>query len=256
MLAKTRMGEHRAIGRIQRGASLLEMTLSMTLGAVILVSLFSLYYVAAATAAKEESRSVATSEGRLLTMRVVRDVRLMGLLATEDIDGDSNDIDTDVPDINWSNGVLEPIEHASTYNLVFSCDIDDDSVTETVGYWMNENGIQQDMWEWQRDSTDWSIRTARIIGDNVDAVLFRYYDRDGNELPTSGPIPVGGYTLTAGERMRVTAVEVSVVIRSEEAANVTRSNYLMLPDGRYWYDHFHRELYRFLVRGRNLNLES
>lgn len=256
MSSLCKRGGERAKGRTQQGGSLLEMTIAMTLGAVILVSLFSLYYVAAATAAKEESRAAATSEGRLLAMRLVRDVRLMGLFATEDIDGDSNDIDTDVPDITWSNGALEAIEEASTYNLVFSCDIDNDSLTETVGYWMNDNGIQQDMWEWQRDSTDWSMRAARIIGDNVDAVLFRYYDRDGNEIPSSGPIPSGGYTLNAGERMRITAVEVSVVIRSEEEVNQDHRTYLMLPDGRYWYDNFHRELYRFMVRGRNLNLES
>jgi type II secretory pathway component PulJ len=251
-----KIGENWADRRAQKGGSLIEMTIAMALGTVILVSLFSLYYVAASTAAKEESRAAATKEGRLLAMRVVKDIRLMGLFATEDIDGDSNDIDRDVPDLTWSNGFHEPIEFASTYGLVISCDIDDDSLTETVGYWPNANGIQQDIWEWQRDSVDWGLRNARILGRNIDAVLFRYYDNRGNELPASGPIPSGGHVLSLGQRLRVTAIEITLLVRSDESANEAHNSYTVLPDGRYWYDGFHREVYRFMIRGRNLNLNQ
>ncbi len=232
------------------------MTIAMTLGAVILVSLFSLYYVAAASAAKEESRAASVKEGRLLAMRIVRDLRLVGLFATEDIDGDSNDIDRDVPDISWSNGAHEALEYASTYSLVFSCDIDNDSLTETIGLWRNADGIQQDMWEWQRDSVDWSVREARVLGSNVDGMLLRYFDSDGDEIPQAGAIPVGGYELTPGQRMHVTAIEVTLVIRSDNQERNNHRSYLSLPDGTYWYDNFHRELYRFMVRGRNLNLDA
>lgn len=245
-----------ADNRAQRGGSLLEMTIAMTLGTVVLVSLFSLYYVAAASAAKEESRAAATSEGRMLSMRLVRDVRLMGLFATEDIDGDSNDIDRDVPDINWSNGVHEALEYATTYSLVYSCDIDNDSLTETIGLWSNADGIQQDVWEWERDSVEWGMRNARVLGENIDAVMFRYFDMDGEEIPQSGPIPSGGYVLTSGQRLQVTAVEITLVARSNNEEQVSYRDFVMLPDGRYWYDNFHREVYRFMVRGRNLNLDA
>lgn len=251
-----KFGENWAYRRAQKGGSLLEMTIAMTLGTVILVSLFSLYYVAASTAAKEESRAAATKEGRLLAMRVVKDIRMMGMFATEDIDGDSNDIDRDVPSLTWSNGFHEPIEFASTYSLVMSCDIDNDSLTETIGYWQNDDGIQQDIWEWQRDSVDWGMRSARILGNNVEAVLFRYFDNRGDELPASGPIPTGGYVLSLGQRLRVTAIEITLVIRSNESENEAHSEYVVLPDGQYWYDGFHREVYRFMIRGRNLNLNQ
>lgn len=256
MIRSMKIGGSWASRRAQKGGSLLEMTIAVTLGAVVLVSLFSLYYVAAASASKEASRAAATSEGRLMAMKLVRDIRLIGLFATEDIDGDSNDIDRDVPDIDWSNGVHEPVEHATSYSLVFSCDIDNDSITETVGLWGNADGIQQDIWVWQRDSVEWSQRNARVIGQNVDGLLFRYFDMDGNEIPQSGPIPAGGYTLTSGQRMRVTAVEITVVVRSDSETQQDHRNYVMLPDGRYWYDNFHREVYRFMVRGRNLNLDA
>lgn len=249
-------GDYWAVNRAQKGGSLLEMTIAMTLGAVVLVSLFSLYYVAAASATKEASRAAATSEGRLMAMKLVRDVRLMGLFATEDIDGDTNDINRDVPDIDWSNGVHEPVEQATSYSLVFSCDIDNDSITETIGLWANADGIQQDIWEWQRDSVEWGTRNARVIGQNIDGVLFRYFDMDGNELPQAGPIPPGGHVLTSGQRMLVTAVEITMVVRSDEEAQGEHREYVMLPDGRYWYDNFHREVYRFMVRGRNLNLDA
>lgn len=256
MIRRKLLGGCWATKRAQQGGSLLEMTIAMTLGTVILVSLFSLYYVAAASAAKEESRAAATSEGRMMAMRLVRDVRLMGLFATEDIDGDSNDIDRDVPDIVWSNGVHEPVEYATSTQLVFSCDIDNDSLTETIGLWANAEGIQQDVWEWERDSVEWGIRNARVMGNNIDGLLFRYFDMDGNEIPQSGPIPAGGYTLTSGQRLRVTAIELTIVVRSNNEEQVSHRNYVMLPDGRYWYDNYHREVYRFMVRGRNLNLDA
>ncbi len=256
MNRRKRMGGCWATKRAQQGGSLLEMTIAMTLGTVILVSLFSLYYVAAASAAKEESRASATSEGRMLAMRLVRDVRLMGLFATEDIDGDSNDIDRDVPSISWSNGIHEPVEYATTTQLVFSCDIDNDSLTETIGLWGNANGIQQDIWEWTRDSVEWGIRNARVMGTNVDGIMFRYYDMDGDEIPQSGAIPPGGYTLTPSQRFRITAIEITVVIKSENESHGSHRQYVTLPDGRYWNDHYHREVYRFMVRGRNLSLDA
>lgn len=256
MSPRTEMGGKIGALRADYGGSLLEMTISMTLGAVILVSLFSLYYVAAATAAKEESQARATTEGRLLAMRLAKDLRLMGLFAVEDIDGDSNDIDTDVPDIDWANGVSEPIESAESYELVFSADLNNDSLTEIIGLWGNADGIQQDIWTWERDSTKWSQRASRVIGDNIDAVLFRYFDANGDALPQEGAIPSGGFVLTPGQRMRVAAVEVTLVVRSEEEENVERRELVYLPDGRYWYDNFHREVYRFTIRGRNLNLNS
>jgi len=259
-------GAKRATGRMQLGVSLLEMTISMTLGAVILVSLFSLYYVAAASAAKEESRAATTEQGRLLIMKLVREIRLMGLFATEDIDADSNDIDSDVPSMMFTNGSHEAIEFASTNTLVFSCDVENDSTTETLMMTRVTDGVEpaqggtgmirQERWVWDRDSVQWVHVGNRFIGDNVEAMIFRYYDSDGNELPGTGPMPVGGWTLTAGERMRITAIEVSLVVRENEEDNGRTRHYVYLPDGQYWYDHFSRKIYRVMVRGRNLNLES
>ena len=94
------------------------------------------------------------------------------------------------------------------------------------------------------------------MGNNIDGLLFRYFDMDGNEIPQSGPIPMGGYTLTAGQRLRITAIELTIVVRSNNEEQVSHRNYVMLPDGRYWYDNYHREVYRFMVRGRNLNLDA
>jgi len=51
----------------------------------------------------------------------------------------------------------------------------------------------------------------------LDFLLFRYYDRDGNTIPNPVTYPVNGYTLGAGERVRVTEVEITVVTKSDHA---------------------------------------
>jgi hypothetical protein len=244
------------------GGTLVEAVLAMALGSLILVTMFSLYYVSAASAAKEESRSAAVQEGRIASMRLVRDLRLVGLLALEDEDGDSNDIDRDVPNIEWSNGVLEDIEYASSYYIVFTADLDNDSISETVAYYVEGfSGIPgtvliQDRWEWDRDSVEWGLIQHRAAVPHVDYMLLRYYDREGSEIPQEGAIPSGGYVLTVGERMRVTTVEVTLVMRSASIENRAGHDYVYLPDGQLFHDDYHREVYRFTVRGRNLSLEA
>lgn len=256
------MGHERAKFHRAYGGSLVEAVLAMALGTIILVSMFSLYYVSAASAAKEQSRSVAVQEGRMAAMRLVRDFRLIGLLALEDEDGDSNDIDRDVPNIEWSNGVLEDIEYASSYYVVFTSDLDNDSISETVAYYVEGfSGIpgtvlRQDRWEWDRDSVEWGVIEQRAIVPNVDYMLLRYYDRDGVEIPEDGAMPHGGYVLNLGDRMRVTSIEVTLVLRSSSEENARGSDYVVLPDGQYFHDGFHREVYRFTVRGRNLSLDA
>jgi hypothetical protein len=249
-------------GKLEYGGSLVEAVLAMALGSMILVTMFSLYYVSAASAAKEESRSAAVQEGRLASMRLVRDFRLIGLLALEDEDGDSNDIDRDVPNIEWSNGVLEDIEYASSYYVVFTSDLDNDSISETVAYYVEGfSGIPgtvliQDRWEWDRDSVEWGLVQHRAAVPHVDYFLLRYYDREGHEIPQEGAMPSGGYVLTVGERMRVTTIEVTLVLRSASEENRQSDDYVYLPDGQLFHDDYHREVYRFTVRGRNLSLDA
>jgi len=237
------------------GLTILEMLISLTLAVVLLTSIAMLYNDAARGAAKNASRAVAERESKFITERLARQFRLVGLVAFEDAAGDSNDISRDVPGYSWSDSLRQNFEYANTYDIVFTGDVDNDSCTETVRYLWNltSHTVEEVAWRWDRDSTRWIGPVVRDIGSQVDYLMFRYFDKDGNTIPNPQQWPTGGYTLSSGERARVTAVELTVVTRSGEEEN-GRSVYLAMPDGQYWYDRYRRVVHRFMVRGRNLSL--
>jgi len=241
--------------RAARGFTLLESLIGIALSALLLTSLFSLYYGAARGAATNASRSTEDREARMINHRLSRDFKLVGLLAPLDCNGDSNDVHRDVPGQTWSDSLRQDFERANTYDIVFTGDVDDDSVTETVRYVLDPNTgrLMQYVWNWSRDSIRWSPPVSKAVANHVDYILFNYYDRDGNPIPNPVQYPMGGYSLSAGERLRVTSVEILIVTRSERMEN-GYSQYVYAPDGHYWYDGYHRLVQRFMVRGRNLSL--
>ncbi|MBU0509537.1 type II secretion system GspH family protein [bacterium] len=237
------------------GVTLLEMLISMTLAITLLTSLFALYYGAARGAARDEARGAANQESRMVVQRLAREFKLVGLLAPQDVNGDANDINRDVPNESWSDSIRSDFEFANTYDLVCTGDYDNDGRTETIRYRRNagHNTVEQTVWEWSRDSLRWLPPVMKTVATHVDHMMFLYWDRDGNSIPASGYPYGSGYTLTTGERSRVTAVEIMVVTRSDRQENA-HPEFLYLPDGTYWYDGYHRTVHRFLVRGRNLSL--
>jgi type II secretory pathway component PulJ len=254
---KTSDRVHRAQRRPARaaGVSLLEMMISVTLAMLLLGSLFSLYYGAVRGAATSENRMSSDRQGSLIVERLSRDFRLVGLMAPQDVDGDSNDIRRDVPYQPWSDSIRQDFEYANTYSVVFTGDVDADSMTETVRYYRDNatSTLREQIWKWSRDSLRWIMPVTRNVAEGVDFVMFRYFDRDGNPVPNPVTYPAGGYTLSVGERVRVTAVEITVVTRSDQLEN-GRVAAVSMPDGTTWHDHYRRTVERFMVRGRNLSL--
>jgi hypothetical protein len=235
------------------GVTIVELILSMSLAVVLLSSLFVLYYHAAKGAVKEDNLASASREANLVTDRMSREFRLVGLMATQDVNGDANDIKRDVPGQIWSDSLRQDFEYANSFTLVFTGDIDNDGHTETVR--INRNAttrnLEQSVWRWSRDSLRWTGPVTKVIGTSVDYLRYTYYDRDGRTVPN--PSPVTEYTLTSGERNRVTGMEITVVTRS---ANVEAGSpeYTTLADGTTWHDGYRRVVQRFMVRGRNLSL--
>ncbi|RPH95059.1 hypothetical protein EHM69_05555 [candidate division KSB1 bacterium] len=237
------------------GITLLELLIGISLSAVLLTSLFSLYYGAARGAAKDQNRSVANRESRLIGDRLARDFKLVGLMATQDVDGTADDVNRDVPGMSWSDSLRNDFEFANTYNVIFTGDVDDDGCTETVQYIRDDANdlIKQVYWRWSRDSVRWMGPIERSVATHADHLMFVYYDRDGNTIPNPMVYPTGGYTLTMGERARVTSVEVTLVTRSDIAES-GNPQFVYTPDGNYWYDGYRRIVQRFMIRGRNLSL--
>jgi hypothetical protein len=91
------------------------------------------------------------------------------------------------------------------------------------------------------------------VATSVDFLMFRYFDRDGNTIPNPVTYPAHGYSLTSGERVRITEVEITVVTKSD-LADDGNPEFTYMPDGTYWHDKYKRNVQRFLVRGRNLSL--
>ncbi|MBI5059421.1 hypothetical protein HZB60_06535 [candidate division KSB1 bacterium] len=239
------------------GVTLIETILATTLSILLMTSLVSLYVGAVKTVSTEEKRSQAGDGARSVSQRLERDLTMIGLAATEDIDGDSNDIDRDVPDQVWSDSVFSDFEYATTYELVFTADINDDSTTETIRYHTNPDAgiVYQESWSWDRDSTVWLAPLTRKVASNVDLVLFDYYDEQGDRIPDEVGYPMGGFTLSFSERTRITVVQVTMVTRSEDERN-GRAIYYSAPDGSSWYDRYERRVTTFMIRGRNLRLSS
>lgn len=239
--------------RRDRGISLLEMLLSMSLAIILLMSMVVLYYSAAKIAAKEENLSSASRDARLVLRRMAKDFRMVGLMAPADVNGDADDINYDVPGQVWSDSSHDDFELANTYELVFTCDMDNDSVTECVWLHLDGTNLIQEVWEWSRDSILWGPAHSRILARDVEYLLFDYFDREQNRIPEPSGYPEGGFTLSNGDRTRITLVEVTVVMRSAREESGSQE-YLVMPDGRTFNDHYRRSVHRYMIRGRNLSL--
>jgi type II secretory pathway component PulJ len=235
------------------GVSMIEMLISLTLAMVLLVSLVMLYFGAAKSAAKEENISSASRAGRLISRRLARDFRLVGLMAQQDVDGDSNDINRDVPGEVWSDTTRDDFEYATTYELVFVGDIDNDDHTETVRLFLSGDTLHQETWEWSRVSRSWVGPIDRVLGSNVDHIIFDYFDRDDTRIPDTTGYASGGFMLSPGQRRRITSVEVTLCLRSASEEN-RQPETVALPDGTTYNDTFRRAVIQFQIRGRNLTL--
>lgn len=237
----------------QRGFTILETTISVSLSLLILTNLFIFYYGSAKTSAKEQIKMSADRESRMVAMALIKQLRLVGLTAPEDMDGDSNDINRDKSNFFFSDSVYDDFEYANTYSIVFTGDVDGDDRTECVMAYLSGDKIYERLWEWSTDSLTWGNEELRSMGNNVDYLMFNFFDSRGDPIPNPVVYPEGGYTLTSGERARVTTVEIIVVLRTEDILEGERQ-YTYLPDGTYWYDNYKRIVQRFMVRGRNLSI--
>ncbi len=246
-------GEHSPGRKLQHGVTVLETVIAMSMSMVMLTSIVVLYVGAAKSSAREDVTLNIQDDQRLVSERLTREMKMAGMVAPEDADGDSNDISHDVPNMAWSDSLFEDLEYANTYFMVISSDIDGDDHTETVAYYLSGTDAYQRIWEWNRDSLEWSEEGARCIASNVDHLMFIFYDNDLVGVPAAENFPDAGFTLSHGERIRVTAIEMILVTRAGEETNGHR-DYLNLPDGTYFYDQYKRSVQRFMIQGRNMNV--
>jgi hypothetical protein len=240
-------------GRLGAGITIFEMLISMTLAIVLLLSLVMLYYGSMKTAAREENISSATQDGRLISHRLSRNLHMAGFVFPEDMDGDTNDINRDVPGQSWSDSSFDDFEFASTYQLVFTGDVDNDNHTETTCLFLNGDSLIQMTWEWTLATRTWSGPVRRSLGTRISRIIFDYFDNVQVRIPDTTGYRPGGFVLNPGERRKITGVNITLVLRSANTENRI-PDVLVLPDGTRYDDQFRRSVIQFMVRGRNLSL--
>ncbi|KPL05909.1 hypothetical protein AMJ86_10420 [bacterium SM23_57] len=236
----------------ERGFTIVEILIAMGLSAIILASFVQLYVYSGRATLWGEQGAQTNRDARLSMMRIVKDFRHAGLIATEDIDGDSNDIVIDVLGQVFSDSINEMFEEATWNSLTFEGDVDNDSITETVRYYLEGNRLRRYVWEWDRDSTDWNPEIeGRVVGRNVDFMMFTYFDLNNTQIPNPPPSPYQTLNLTRQERASIRTVKVDLVTRSdkEDLQKIHTGSY---PDSSTYHDGFTRQHLASIIRGRNL----
>ena len=242
----------------EAGFSVVEFTIAMTMTIVLMAVTANVFQGVMQRAALEGRKDDARANGRLILKRLEHNMRLIGLMAPLDVDGDSNDINTDVTGETWTDLVRDDFEYVIHDELVFTSDYDNDGITETVWIWRDDLDLHETVWEWSRDSVRWDEPTDRILARNVERLLFRFYDRYGNTVPqilgqSGGGSVLLSVPLTSGERRLVVELEMILVLRSE-FEDKQRPYYTMFPDETETCDGYLRFWLTTRVCGRNLAL--
>jgi prepilin-type N-terminal cleavage/methylation domain-containing protein len=236
----------------QRGFSFVEMIIALGLAVIILTAFVQLYIYSGRATVWGEQRAQSTRESRLAMMRIQRDFRQAGLIAIEDADGDTNDIFRDVVGQTFSDSVNDMFEEATSNSVTFEGDIDNDNLTETVRYYLEGNRLKRYVWEWSRTYRRWIPEIeGRVVGNNVDFLMFTYFDGANNPIPNPVPSPYQGLTLNRQQRAGIKSVGVDLITRSDRQ-DFQRVHTGVYPDNTTFRDGFVRQHLADLVKCRNL----
>lgn len=236
----------------ERGFTIVEILIAMGLSAIIVASFVQLYVYSGRATLWGEQGAQTNRDARLSMMRIVKDFRHAGLIAMEDIDGDSNDIVIDVLGEVFSDSINEMFEEATWNSLTFEGDVDNDSVTETIRYYLEGNRLKRYVWEWDRDSIDWNPEIeGRVVGQNVDFLMFTYFDLNNMQIPNPPPSPYQSLNLTRQERASIRTVKVDLVTRSDKE-DLQKIHTGLYPDSSTYNDGFTRQHLASIIRCRNL----
>ena len=199
----------------EKGFSIMEMFVALGLSAIIITAFIQLFIYSGKTTAWKEQEIQASRDARITMMRFARDLRHAGLIAFDDCNGDSNDINTDVLGETFSDSLNEFFEEALWNSLTFQADVDNDSVTETVRYYMDGDQLKRYVWQWNPTSGWQPEIEGRVVGNNIDFLMFTYFGGNNVQIPISPPDPYSSVNLTRSERAAVRAVRIDIVTRSE-----------------------------------------
>jgi len=238
--------------RDQKGFSIVELLVALTLAGVIISAVVQVYLYSGRAAMWGGQSAQTYRDGRLAMVRMARDFRQAGLIAVPDANGDPDDISHDVTGQSFSDSLDEIFEEASWNCFTFQGDVDNDNATETVRYCLEGSQLKRYIWGWSRAARNWAPEVlGRVVANNVDFVMFTYFDGSDSPIPNPPPNPYQGLTLTRSQRTAIRLIGADLVIRSERE-DLQKVHTGLYPDSTTYDDGFLRQHLASVIQCRNL----
>jgi type II secretory pathway component PulJ len=236
----------------QHGFSFVEMIIALGLAVIILTAFVQLYIYSGRATVWGEQRAQSARETRLAMMRMERDFRHAGLIAIGDCDGDADDIFRDVVGQSFSDSINDMFEEAAWNAVTFQGDVDNDSLTETVRYYLEGDILKRYVWQWDRTYKQWVPEIeGRVVGTHVDFLMFTYFDGANFPIPNPAPSPYQGTMLTRQQRASIKTVGIDLITRSDRQ-DFQKVHDGIYPDSTTYRDGFVRQHLNDLIKCRNL----
>lgn len=169
--------------RDRRGLTLIELMIALVLALVLVSAAYRAFSSQQKSYTIQNQVTEMQQVLRVVTDMVVRQIRMAGYIAPGDEDDHNNDdIDSDVPDQPFSNGIHEDIEEATASSICFEADLDNDNKTDTVRFFIDGNGqLRRERWEWDSSTRTWvaELDGPKLIAENVVNMALNYTFEDG-----------------------------------------------------------------------------
>ncbi len=169
--------------RNKRGLTLIELMIALVLALVLTSAAYRAFSSQQKSYTIQNQVTEMQQVLRVATDMMVRQIRMAGYIAPHDEDHLNNDdINSDVPDQPFSNGINEDIEEATASSICFEADLDDDNETDTVRYFIDANGqLRRQRWEWDFSTRTWvaDIGGPQLVSANVVNMALSYTFEDG-----------------------------------------------------------------------------
>jgi prepilin-type N-terminal cleavage/methylation domain-containing protein len=169
--------------RDKNGLTLIELMIAMVIAFFLISAAFRAFSSQQKSYTIQDQVTEMQQLLRVVTDMMVRETRMAGYIAPDDEDDLNNDdINSDVPGQDFSNGTNEDIEEATASSICFEADLDDDNETETVRYFIDANGrLQRQRWEWDSPTRTWVAEAGgpQLISESIANMALSYTFEDG-----------------------------------------------------------------------------
>lgn len=170
--------------RGEAGFTLLEALISMSLFALILVTILMVYDSTQQTYVRGEAKADVQQNVRVAMDQIMRDIRLAGYdpsnaIALQTTTG----LRYPFPP-NSGTAYVYPAAPSTLSEMHLIGDVDDDGTTDCVGYRLSGGQVLRRKSNWTSGDCAWTA-TESAVADNISLLSFIYYPQSGTTSTTS-----------------------------------------------------------------------